>query len=103
MQGIARAMPLVSDEPLASPTFAIVNDYALKTGGTLTHVDLYRLETWAAFLEIDGQGLLDNLDKNSFLFIEWAERYPQLLAQMDWTIAVKELEDDARELTISKK
>jgi tRNA threonylcarbamoyladenosine biosynthesis protein TsaE len=102
MQGVSTA--LLDGAPLPSPTFAIVHDYPLKNSGALFHVDLYRLDTWAAFLEIDGQGLVDRLDAKSFLFIEWADRYPELVKQLDWVVEIRELPSEemgAREITIS--
>lgn len=86
MQGVGKALPLLTQEPLSSPSFAIMNEYPLAGDGVLYHLDLYRLDTWDSFVEIDGEGLLNRLDEKSFLFIEWADRYPELLNRLDWVI-----------------
>lgn len=98
MQGVSAA--LLDAAPLLSPTFAIIHDYPMKNGGILFHMDLYRLDTWASFLEIDGQGLIDRLDDKSFLFIEWADRYPELVKQLDWVVTIRERQLEQREITI---
>ena len=90
MQVVARALPLSEDEPLASPSYPIINAYPLLTGGTLYHIDLYSLERVEDFVEIGGMELFAALDEKSFVFIEWADRYPEVLAALDWQVALRE-------------
>jgi len=63
--------------PVTSPTFTLVHEYAA-AGGTLFHVDLYRLERDAELEEI---GLLELLPPagGGLTLIEWAERAERYL------------------------
>lgn len=53
----------------ASPTFAIINEYA-SPNGRICHLDLYRLKSVAEALDI---GILDIIDSGDYCFIEWPE------------------------------
>lgn len=103
MQGVAAALPLAEDEPLSSPSFPIINTYPLKTGGTLYHIDVYRLESWQGFVEIGGEELLATLGKDSYVFIEWADQWPELVMYLDWKVDIQELGDHSREITIIRR
>lgn len=101
MHGVPHALPLVHPDILCSPTFTIMNEYPLTGGGVLYHIDLYRLDSWQAFVELGGLELLQQLDSKSFVFIEWADRYPELAAYLDWTIDFEEGGSDLdRSITI---
>ena len=71
-KGIAGALGIV--DVVSSPSFALVNEYAVPTGGAIVklfHLDLYRLvET-----DLDGIGYDDLLaTTNAVTIIEWPER-----------------------------
>lgn len=79
------ARQLGSDDDAGSPTFAIVNDYAVTrepllpsvaVGDSIYHFDFYRLDDPQAALEI---GLYDYFDSGDFCFLEWPERIGSLL------------------------
>ena len=74
VKGIARGLGLTSR--VHSPTFALVNIY---TGGRLPlfHLDVYRLEKPE---QIAAAGLEEFLQTNGVTVVEWAERWPELLA-----------------------
>ncbi|MEA4912915.1 MAG: tRNA (adenosine(37)-N6)-threonylcarbamoyltransferase complex ATPase subunit type 1 TsaE [Oscillospiraceae bacterium] len=55
--------------PVASPTFAIVNEYAVNIG-RVAHFDMYRIDTEDALWST---GFYDYLDGRTVLFIEWSE------------------------------
>jgi tRNA threonylcarbamoyladenosine biosynthesis protein TsaE len=55
------------DEPVTSPTFAIMNQYACSLG-TLAHLDAYRLGNSDG---IDQLGLFELLDDGAVAVIEW--------------------------------
>lgn len=59
---------LGSEEEVTSPTFTIMQSYAI-TSGTLWHIDLYRLQEH----HIDDLGL-DELSRKNMMIIEWPER-----------------------------
>lgn len=68
------ALGLGIHEPVTSPTFTLVREYA----GTrpLIHMDLYRLGTEAELIDI---GIEDLLQREAVIVIEWAERADSLL------------------------
>jgi tRNA threonylcarbamoyladenosine biosynthesis protein TsaE len=62
------------DEPVTSPTFAIVQEYDGVV--RVAHVDLYRLDT---VQEVDALGLEEIVDDGRVTFVEWGERFLQAL------------------------
>ncbi len=66
--------------PVTSPTFTLINEYALPLGGTLYHADCYRLSERLdqAVSEARTVGLEELFDEG-FVLIEWAERIQPLL------------------------
>ncbi|MEN8137266.1 MAG: tRNA (adenosine(37)-N6)-threonylcarbamoyltransferase complex ATPase subunit type 1 TsaE [Bacteroidota bacterium] len=59
-----------------SPTFALVNEYFSKKNGTIFHFDFYRLEDETEALDM---GYEDYFYSNSYCFVEWPEKIPNLL------------------------
>ena len=57
--------------PVTSPTFTLVCEHPLPSGGVLVHMDLYRLEKGA---DLDAIGLEDYIRSGAIVAIEWAER-----------------------------
>ncbi len=76
---LARALirGLGHDGPVPSPTYTLVEPYEL-AGGTVYHVDLYRIGS-AEELEFLGWDELSD----GLLLVEWPERVPGLFAQAD--------------------
>ena len=68
----------VTDHP-GSPTFSIINEYALAQGGSVYHMDWYRLQHTEDAIEAGVQDLLDT--KEVYIFIEWPEMAADLLNQ----------------------
>lgn len=60
---------------VTSPTFSLIQQYAAP-GGTVVHVDLYRLRTR---LELEALGWDEIVDTAGVLLIEWPERAAGLL------------------------
>ncbi len=73
-QGLALALGV--DEPVSSPTFTLINEYATADGGRFVHMDLYRLEDEWAVAEL---GFEEYLESAVMLTIEWPERAGELL------------------------
>jgi len=61
-----------------SPTFAIVNEYFSKEFGEIFHFDFYRLEDETEALDM---GYEDYFYSDSYCFVEWPEKIPNLLPQ----------------------
>ncbi len=55
---------------MSSPTYSVVNEYDIKTGGKIFHFDLYRLKSGEELFEL---GFEDYVDSGNYIFIEWPE------------------------------
>ena len=90
-RGLAKGMGITAD--VASPTFAIVNDY----GGNppLVHFDMYKVESWN---DLYSSGFFDYLDMGAVLAVEWSENIENALP--DDTIRVTIEQGDSPEKRI---
>jgi len=79
VRGLAAGLGVDPDE-VSSPTFVIVQHYRGQM--SLTHADLYRLESPAA---VDDLGL-EELAAEGVMAIEWAERLPR---PIDGSVSVR--------------
>lgn len=89
---------LGANDIVNSPTFAIVNDYALADGGSIYHFDLYRLKDIA---EAYDMGCEDYFYSGCYCFIEWPDIAEKLLPNDIKTITITVGENDVREITLS--
>ncbi|OYT72658.1 MAG: tRNA (adenosine(37)-N6)-threonylcarbamoyltransferase complex ATPase subunit type 1 TsaE [Chloracidobacterium sp. CP2_5A] len=102
VKGLAAALGIVPEE-VTSPTFALVQAHAFE-GGTLWHVDLYRLPAGAPIA--DAIGLEDLLSQPGIIAIEWPERLGDAMdglrrAQRPvWQVQMDEAGEDARRIAI---
>lgn len=69
-RGFARGLGIT--EPVSSPTFTIVQEYAIPGGGMLYHMDLYRIDDPDSALAFGIDEFLE--DPDAFCVIEWPER-----------------------------
>jgi tRNA threonylcarbamoyladenosine biosynthesis protein TsaE len=60
---------------VSSPTFSIVNEYAIKNG-LVYHFDFYRINEIHEVYDI---GIEDYLDSKQWIFIEWPEKISDIL------------------------
>ena len=95
-QGVARGLGIGA--PVTSPTFTLINQYALPDGGRLQHVDCYRLTNAPA--EMLDAGLTDLLDGEDIVVIEWADRIPELLLDEYLEIRFTYVDDERRRLCL---
>jgi len=98
-KGIARYLGIT--DTVASPTFAIVNEYH---GGKipLFHFDLFRIET---FDDLYATGFFDYLDRDGIIAVEWSENIPALADEPEsvWTVDIAKTGENSRRITIEKK
>ncbi len=89
-------------ESVASPTFALVNEYSYFDAETQTvqlihHIDLYRLKDLEEAL---GIGIEEYLDGLSYCFIEWPQVIEPLLDAQTVQIKLEILPDDTRKILL---
>ena len=85
-------------EPVTSPTFAIVNEYASSPDGELQgapifHFDFYRIKRLA---EAYDMGFEDYLYSGNLCLIEWPELIEELLPDDALRISISEAPDGSR-------
>jgi tRNA threonylcarbamoyladenosine biosynthesis protein TsaE len=72
-------------EPVTSPTFSIVNEYA-GTNSTVYHFDFYRLKNQNEALDM---GYEEYFYSGAYCLIEWPEKIPDLLPMHYVEITIK--------------
>ena len=91
-----------SVEETCSPSFSIINSYALG-GFTIDHVDLYRLKNDD---DLETTGFWDLFQKEKgFVVVEWAQRLDQNFLPRDWKkikIAVDITGESTRKLSLEE-
>ena len=89
------------EDVITSPTFAIVNEYSLPSGGrwegALYHFDFYRIKKLE---EVYDMGYEDYFYSGSFCFIEWPELIEELLPDDAVKVNIAEQEDGSRYLEL---
>ncbi len=84
-------------DAVASPTFAIVNEYLAADGDSIYHFDFYRIKKLEEVYDI---GYENYFYSGSYCFIEWPELIEELLPDDTVRVHITETADGARELTI---
>lgn len=90
------ARQLGTDNLVSSPTFSLVNEYAVE-GDTLYHFDFYRINDEKEALDM---GVEEYLDSSHWVLIEWPEKINRLLPEESNKIQVTKNNDDSRTLKI---
>lgn len=97
VRGLAEGLGL-DPQAVHSPTFAMVTEYGDEASGlSLVHADLYRIDNPA---ETEELGLMDSLEGNRVLAVEWGEKLPQRLRTGAIEVLIADAGGDAREITI---
>ena len=86
-RGLAKGMGITAD--VASPTFAIVNDY----GGNppLVHFDMYKVDSWD---DLYSSGFFDYLDMGAVLAVEWSENIENALPDDTVKVIIEQGENE---------
>lgn len=77
----------------SSPTFSIVNDYALPSGESVYHFDFYRIESDEELLDM---GVFDYWDSGRLCLIEWPEMADGYLPEDLVTVRISVDDQDGR-------
>jgi tRNA threonylcarbamoyladenosine biosynthesis protein TsaE len=96
-KGLALGLGVRDDEPVVSPTFVLVREYAGRL--TLHHCDAYRLQTAQELLMLGVEEILD--DPGAVVALEWADRFPGALAADTIRIDLQHENDWCRRIRIS--
>ena len=82
---------------IGSPTFTIANEYNSKSGGKISHLDLYRIENKEELFDLN----LDYyLDESDYCFIEWPEKSISFLPNDTFWVYIRIEEDQSRTIRI---
>jgi len=57
--------------PVSSPTFTLINEYAMQNGEPVYHIDMYRIEKPEDAIQL---GLEEYFEQDAWCFIEWPEK-----------------------------
>ena len=87
---------LGSTDSVSSPTFSLVNEYKINNS-IAYHFDFYRIENETEVLDV---GIEDYFLKDSWCFMEWSEKIPNLIPDNVNYINFKVLDDGNRTIEI---
>ena len=91
-QGIARGLGVA--EPVCSPTFVLVGQYAGRL--RVYHADLYRLDNPREIADLD----LDRSSEDGVLIVEWPERAPEWLPREHLLVTLEHAGQSSRRLRL---
>lgn len=94
IQALCRVMGV--EDIVASPTFALINEYFTPDGGSVYHFDLYRIEDITELYDI---GYEDYFYSDAYCFIEWPEKAMELMPGDVLMLSIQVLEDGTRVIT----
>lgn len=81
------------EEPVTSPTFAIINEYHTSSDQSIFHFDFYRINKLE---EVFDFGYEDYFYSGSICFIEWPELVESVLPEDTIRLYIRELDDKSR-------
>jgi tRNA threonylcarbamoyladenosine biosynthesis protein TsaE len=94
IQSLCRALGVLAE--VNSPTFALVNEYFTPGGGSVYHVDLYRIEDPEELFDL---GYEEYFYSGERCFIEWPEKASHLIPGEALLVKIEVNEDGSREIT----
>ena len=81
-----------------SPTYAVVEPYALDNGLNIWHFDFYRFNDPREWEEA---GFRDIFASYGLKLVEWPDKAGEYLPQADLVLAIEVLADDTRQVTLT--
>jgi tRNA threonylcarbamoyladenosine biosynthesis protein TsaE len=97
-KGIVEGRGAARGDEVSSPTFTLIHQYG-SGDDAVYHVDLYRLDEAR---QVESLGLDDLFARGALVLLEWAERFPALLPKQRVEIRIRALDDDSREIMITR-
>jgi tRNA threonylcarbamoyladenosine biosynthesis protein TsaE len=90
---------LGADDAVTSPTFLIMRQHELASGGLLLHLDAYRL---SGPDDVEELGLFELLDRGAMAVIEWGERVVAALGNDHLSVRFRhdDSDDDVRVIEV---
>jgi tRNA threonylcarbamoyladenosine biosynthesis protein TsaE len=85
-------------EPVSSPTFSLVNEYASPVHGPVYHMDLYRLEKSNDLVQI---GFEEYLESGNICLIEWPDLGRDLFTMRHVSIDIRVTPEHTRIFNIT--
>lgn len=85
------------EEPVTSPTFAIINEYHTADDQSIFHFDFYRINKLE---EVFDFGYEDYFYSGDLCFIEWPELVESVLPENAIKLNIRILDDDSRIIEI---
>ena len=84
-------------DPVTSPTYSLVNEYATSNETKVYHFDFYRIDD--EFEAVD-MGVEEYFDEGVFCFVEWASLIPNLLPESYWEVSIEQQPDNSRKINL---
>jgi tRNA threonylcarbamoyladenosine biosynthesis protein TsaE len=97
-KGIVEGRGVAAADDVSSPTFTLIHQYGA-AAKPVFHIDLYRLDE---VREVETLGLDELFASGHLVLLEWAERFPSLLPRDRIEIRLRALDDDSREIEVSR-
>lgn len=97
VKGVARYFG-IPEEEVQSPTFSLVHEYPGRC--VLYHLDCYRMQRPEEALEI---GLEEYLYGSGITLIEWPKKIAPYLPPVCWSVEIRHLKGERREILIHQK
>lgn len=85
-------------EVVTSPTFSLVNEYTLPDNSKVYHFDFYRIKKEE---ELFDMGFEDYAYSESYCFIEWPEKAPDLIPSHFREIHIEEKDSGKRQMKVN--
>lgn len=85
------------EDNVASPTFAIINEYNTRNNARVYHFDFYRIHSLE---EVYDLGYEDYFFGNDYCFVEWPEKIEEMIPDDFLTVRIHDLGDERRIISI---
>lgn len=79
------ARQLGVEDPVTSPTFALVNEYRLGNGNPMYHFDFYRINDVQEAVDI---GFEEYLEADAMVLIEWPDKITPLIPEVHTEVKI---------------